>query len=140
LSGPNGIAFSPDERWLYVSNWDVQRKVIMRYPVRDDGSLGVGAVFVDATVSNPGEQAWDGIKVDRNGTVFAAGPGGVWIIAPDGTHLGTIVPPETPANMAWGDADGRTLYMTARTGVYRIRLTTPGIRPWPAPPASSQRP
>ena len=138
LTGPNGIAFSPDERWLYVSNWDVRRKVIMRYPVRDDGSLGTGAVFVDATLSHPGDQAWDGLKVDRNGTLFAAGPGGVWIIAPDGTHLGTIAPPETPANMAWGDADGRTLYMTARTGIYRIRLNTPGIRPWPAAQSSSQ--
>ncbi len=140
LSGPNGIAFSPDQRWLYVSNWDVQRKVIMRYPVLADGTLGAGTVFVDATVSDPGEQAWDGLKVDRSGTLFAAGPGGVWIIAPDGTHLGTISPPETPANMAWGDADGRTLYMTARTGIYRIRLTTPGIRPWPASPAPGARP
>lgn len=140
LAGPNGIAFSPDERWLYVSNWDVNRKVIMRYPVRPDGSLGEGTVFVDATTSHPGEQAWDGVKVDRDGNVYAAGPGGVWIIAPDGTHLGTIAPPETPANLAWGDADGRTLYLTARTGLYRIRLSIPGMRPWPMPSTARSTP
>lgn len=129
LTGPNGLAFSPDERWLYVSNWDVQRKVIMRYPVLANGSLGAGTVFVDATTSHPGEQAWDGLKVDRAGNLYAAGPGGIWVIAPDGTRLGTIAPPETPANLAWGDQDGRTLYMTARTGLYRIRLNIPGVRP-----------
>ncbi len=129
LTGPNGIAFSPDERWLYVSNWDVSRKVIMRYPVHADGSLGTGSVFVDATISHPGEQAWDGVKVDQSGNVYAAGPGGIWIVAPDGTHIGTISPPETPANMAWGDADGRTLYITARSSLFRIRLNIPGIRP-----------
>src|SRR4029079_17441398 len=80
LTGPNGLAFSPDERFLYVDNWDVSRKVIMRYPVRDDGTLGAGTVFVDATRSEPGEQAWDGLKVDRLGNVYAAGPGGVWIL------------------------------------------------------------
>jgi gluconolactonase len=131
LTGPNGLAFSPDERFLYVDNWDVKRKVIMRYPVMSDGSLGAGVVFVDATSSDPGEQAWDGLKVDRDGNVYAAGPGGVWIISPEGKHLGTIKATETPANVAWGDEDGRTLYMTARTGIYRVRLNIPGIRPWP---------
>ncbi len=131
LTGPNGLAFSPDERFLYVDNWDVARKVIMRYPVLADGSLGAGEVFVDVTRSHPGEQAWDGLKVDREGNVYAAGPGGIWIISPSGTHLGTIAPPETPANMAWGDADARTLYMTARTGLYRLHLAIPGIRPAP---------
>lgn len=131
LSGPNGLAFSPDERSLYVDNWDVSRKVIMRYPVHPDGSLGAGTVFLDVTTSEPGEQAWDGLKVDVRGNVYAAGPGGVWILSPEGKHLGTIVAPETPANFAWGDEDGRTLYMTARTSLYRIRLNVPGIRPWP---------
>ncbi len=131
LTGPNGLAFSPDERFLYVSNWDEQRKVIMRYPVYTDGALGDGIVFVDATRSDPGEQAWDGVKVDREGNVYAAGPGGIWIVAPDGTHLGTISAPETPANLAWGDEDARTLYMTARTALYRIRLNVAGVRPWP---------
>jgi gluconolactonase len=131
LTGPNGLAFSPDERFLYVSNWDVARKVIMRYPVLADGSLGAGTVFVDATTSHPGEQAWDGVKVDRDGNVYAAGPGGVWVVSPEGKHLGMIEAPETPANIAWGDDDARTLYMTARTGLYRIRLEIPGIRPGP---------
>jgi gluconolactonase len=131
LTGPNGLAFSPDEKFLYVDDWDVAHKVIMRYPVERDGSLGVGVVFVDATRSHPGEQAWDGLKVDRAGNVYAAGPGGVWIISSGGVHLGTIAAPETPANMAWGDADARTLYLAARTGLYRVRLNIPGIRPAP---------
>ena len=129
LRGPNGLAFSPDERFLYVDNWDVDRKVIMRYPVLSDGSLGKGEVFVDATNSHPGEQAWDGLKVDEQGNVYAAGPEGIWIISPNGKHLGTIKATEVPANFAWGDDDGRTMYITARTGLYRVRLNIPGVRP-----------
>jgi gluconolactonase len=87
-----------------------------------------GAVFFDMT-SEPGEQALDGMKVDQKGNLYVSGPGGVWIISPAGKHLGTIKAPELPANFAWGDDDGRTLYMTARTGLYRIRLNIPGIRP-----------
>jgi gluconolactonase len=129
LTGPNGLAFSPDERFLYVDNWDVNRKIIMRYPVLADGSLGKGEVFVDATKSHPGEQAWDGLKVDEMGNVYAAGPEGIWIVSRDGKHLGTIKAAEVPANFAWGDEDGRTMYITARTGLYRVRLNVPGIRP-----------
>jgi len=128
LLGPNGLAFSPDEKYLYVDNWDVKKKVIMRYEVSPDGSLSNGTVFVDAS-PQPGEQAWDGLKVDQRGNVYGAGPGGVWIISPAGKHLGTIKAPEQPANMAWGDDDGRTLYLAARTSVYRVRLNVPGIRP-----------
>jgi gluconolactonase len=69
------------------------------------------------------------MKVDQRGNVYATGPGGVWIFSPSGKHLGTIKPPEVPANCNWGDADGKTLYMTARTGVYRVRLKIPGVRP-----------
>ena len=90
-----------------------------------DGSLGNGVVFADLT-SVPGDIALDGIKVDREGHVFVAGPGGVWVFAPDGRHLGTISPPEHVANMAWGDADGRTLYLTAATSLYRIHLRIAG--------------
>jgi gluconolactonase len=125
LSGPNGLAFSPDERYLYVTNWDVARKVMMRYEVAADGSLRAGQVFSDMTGA-PGEEALDGMKVDRDGNLFVSGPGGVWVISAEGRHLGTIRAPELPANMAWGDADGRTLYFTARTGVYRMRLSIPG--------------
>ena len=128
LLGPNGLAFSPDEKYLYVDNWDVKKKVIMRYEVRPDGTLANGIVFLDAT-AEPGEQAWDGLKVDQRGNVYAAGPGGVWIISPAGKHLGTIKAPELAANMAWGDEDGRTLYIAARTSVYRVRLKVAGVRP-----------
>lgn len=128
LSGPNGIAFSPDEKYLYVSNWDVKKKVIMRYAVNPDGSLSDGRVFYDVTGA-PGAEALDGLKVDQSGNVYASGPGGLWILSPTGKHLGTIRGPELAANFAWGDADGRTLYLTARTGLYRIRLRIPGIRP-----------
>jgi gluconolactonase len=125
LKGPNGLAFSPDERYLFVGNWDVQKKVVMRYEVRPDGSLAGGKVFFDMTFV-PGEIALDGLKVDRAGNVYVSGPGGVWILSPEGKHLGTISGPELPANFAWGDLDGRTLYLTARTGLYRIRLNLPG--------------
>jgi gluconolactonase len=128
LSGPNGIAFSPDERFLYVGDWDEKKKVVMRYPVRPDGTLGEGQVFFDMT-SAPGEDAIDGIKVDREGNVYVSGPGGLWVLASDGTHLGTIVPPRHPHNFAWGDGDGRTLYLCARSGLYKMRLGIPGVRP-----------
>jgi gluconolactonase len=122
LRGPNGLAFSPDERFLYVDNWDESRKVVMRYPVREDGTLGEGTVFFDMG-SAPEPEALDGLKVDPRGNLFVSGPGGVWILSPDGRHLGTLRLPELPANFAWGDEDGRTLYMTARTGLYRVRLS-----------------
>jgi gluconolactonase len=125
LTGPNGLAFSPDERYLYVGNWDEKKKVVMRYEVKPEGTLGPGEVFYDMT-SVPGEDALDGVKVDREGHVYVSGPGGLWILAPDGALLGTIAGPEHPHNMAWGDADRRTLYLTAQTGLYRIRLRIPG--------------
>ena len=128
LVGPNGLAFSPDERFLYVANWDPARKIIMRYDVAADGSLSNGRVCFDMTGA-PGEEALDGLKVDQQGNLYVSGPGGMWILAPDARHLGTIRGPELAANFAWGDDDGRTLYMTARTGLYRIRLNVPGIRP-----------
>lgn len=128
LSGPNGLAFSPDEKYLYVGNWDEKKKVVMRYEVNADGTLSNGKVFYDMT-NAPGKDAIDGIKVDRQGNVYASGPGGLWILSPAGKHLGTIVGSEHPHNLAWGDEDGKTLYMTAETGLYRIRLNIPGIRP-----------
>jgi gluconolactonase len=130
LTGPNGIAFSPDEKFLYVTNWDEKKKVVMRYPVNADGTLAAGSVFFDMT-SAPGEEALDGMKVDARGHLFVSGPGGVWVISGEGRHLGTLKFPQLPANMAWGDADGRTLYLTARSSLYRLRLDVPGIRPVP---------
>jgi gluconolactonase len=128
LTGPNGLAFTPDEKFLYVDDWDEKKKVVMRYPVNADDTLGDGEVFYDMT-SVPGEIALDGLKVDQRGNVYVSGPGGVWILSPQAKHLGTIRAPELPANFAWGDDDGQTLYMTARTSLYRIRLNEPGIRP-----------
>lgn len=124
---PNGIAFSPDERTLYVANSDAENKVWMAYAVRDDGTLGTGRVFFDVNDQNETGAA-DGLKVDVDGNLFATGPGGVWIFDANGKHLGTIKPDEVPANVAWGD-DGSTLYMTARSGLYRIRLSTSGKIP-----------
>ena len=128
LAGPNGLAFSPDERYLYVANWDEKKKVVMRYRAHPDGTLTSGEIFFDMTAA-PGEDALDGIKVDVRGNLYVSGPGGLWILSPEGKHLGTIVGPEHPHNLAWGDADGRTLYLTAQTGLYRIRLNIPGVRP-----------
>jgi gluconolactonase len=82
-------------------------------------------VFADMTGAR-GDDAIDGVKVDRRGNVYVSGPGGLWVFSPEGTHLGTIVAPEHVHNMAWGDADRRTLYMTARSGLYRMRLNVPG--------------
>lgn len=124
LGRPNGIAFSPDLRTMYVANSDAARKLWMAYDVAQDGSVSNGRVFVDAT-ADPAPGLPDGLKVDTAGNIYATGPGGVWVIAPDGRHLGTIQAPEVAANCAWGD-DGRTLYITAVSGIYRIRLNTTG--------------
>jgi gluconolactonase len=127
LGGPNGIAFSPDEKYLYVGDWDEKHKVVMRYDVAPDGSIANGRVFADLT-PRPGEDAIDGVKVDTRGNVYVSGPGGLWIYSPEGKALGTIEGAEHPHNFAWGDADGRTLYITARSGLYRIRLSVEGSR------------
>jgi gluconolactonase len=128
LKGPNGIAFSPDEKYLYVSNWDPEKKIVMRYDVNADGTLAKGKVFFDMT-SAAGEDALDGIKVDQQGNLYVSGPGGLWILSAEGKHLGTLKGPEHPHNLAWGDDDGKTLYLAAQSGLYRIRLSIPGIRP-----------
>jgi len=125
LSGPNGLAFSPDEKYLYVDNWDEKNKVILRYDVQPGGTLSNKKIFFDAT-NNPGEDAWDGLKVDQQGNVYASGPDGLWILSPEGKHLGTIVGSEHPHNLAWGESDRKTLYLAAQTGLYRIKLTIPG--------------
>jgi gluconolactonase len=127
LTRPNGLGFSPDGSTLYVANSDPDKKMWMSYQVRDDGTLGLGMPFADVTYET--EQGLpDGLKLDNQGNLLATGPGGVWIYSPDGKHLGTIQPTEVPANVAWGD-DGSTLYITARTGLYRIKLSTRGTIP-----------
>jgi gluconolactonase len=128
LSGPNGLAFSPDEKFFYVDNWDDNKKIIMRYEVQPDGSLKNGKLFFDMTSAGT-EDALDGMKVDKAGNLYVSGPGGLWIISPEGRHLGTIIGPKHPHNFAWGDVDGKTLYLCARSGLYRIKLNIEGIRP-----------
>ena len=118
LNRPNGLAFSPDGKILYVNNSDPAKDLVMRYDVAADGTLTNGRVFADLTSKIDGLA--DGMKIDAKGNLYTAGPGGVWVLSPAGTHLGKIEPPETPANCAWGD-DGKTLYMTAVTSVYRVR-------------------
>jgi gluconolactonase len=127
LPRPNGIAFSPDERYLYVSNSGILR-IWMRYPVKPDGTLGPGIVFADAT-SDPRSGGPDGMKVDREGNLYGAGPGGVWIFSPAGTHLATILVPERVSNVTWGGPGGRSLFITASSSVYAIDLEIPGVRP-----------
>ena len=127
LSRPNGLAFSPDEKTLYVANSDPEKKLWMAYDVAANGTLSKGRVFFDVT-SEKEDELPDGLKVDNQGNVYCTGPGGVWVFSPDAKHLGTIKPTEVPANCHWGD-DGKTLYMTARKGLYRVRLGISGIRP-----------
>ena len=127
LPRPNGLAFSPDEQYLYVSNSE-PRMLWMRYRVASDGSLSEAKVFFDAGLY-AGHGAPDGLKVDRRGNLYSAGPGGVWIFSPAGVHLGTIPVPEPVSNVAWGGAANRTLYITASTSLYRITLTEPGAPP-----------
>ena len=110
-----------------MGNWDPERKVVMRYAVDAAGDpVGPGEVLCDLTDAS-GEDAIDGIKVDAAGRLFVCGPGGIWILSPGGERLGLLVLPEAPHNLAWGDDDGRALYVTATTSVYRIRLSPGGI-------------
>jgi gluconolactonase len=130
FTGPNGLAFSPDEKFLYVGDWDDKKKVVFRYPVNAGGTLGKGELFFDMT-SAPGEDAIDGIKVDLAGNIYVSGPGGLWILSQEGKHLGTLHGPEHPHNLAWGGADGRTLYLAAQTSIYRLRLNIAGAGAFP---------
>jgi YD repeat-containing protein len=124
---PNGVALSPDERTLYVD--DTARRHVRAFDVASDGSVSNGRVL--AELKSDREGAPDGMKVDRKGNLYVTGPGGIWIFDPAGKHLGTILTPELPANCGWGDKDLRTLYMTARTGLYKIRLKVAGFITYP---------
>lgn len=126
FQAPNGLAFSPDEKYLYID--DSASKTYWRFDVQPDGSLTDKKLLIDMSSSKDAGVP-DGMKVDQKGNIYGAGPGGIWVLTPDGKHLGTIRPPENPANLAWGDADGKTLYFTAVTGLYRLRVNVPGIRP-----------
>ncbi|MEJ6484195.1 SMP-30/gluconolactonase/LRE family protein [Nostoc punctiforme UO1] len=120
---PNGIAFSPDEAKLYVN--DSEKGHIRVFDVNSNGLLKNGRIF--AQQKYPGKEGVpDGMKVDIKGNVYSTGPGGVWVFSPAGNLLGIIEVPEVPANLAWGDNDYKTLYITARNSLYRIRLKNPG--------------
>ena len=127
--GPNGIAFSPDEKYLYVSNWDIREihhtKDIWRYDVNADGTLSNGKIFYSFNYTT-GDEALDGLKVDVQGNIYCSAPGGVYVISPAAKLLGKIEGPERPANMAWGGSDGKTLYLTAHTGLYKIQTLIGG--------------
>ncbi|MEM9363369.1 MAG: SMP-30/gluconolactonase/LRE family protein [Bacteroidota bacterium] len=131
LGGPNGIAFSPNEEYLYVSNWDIRdvmnSKKLYRFRVRADGSLENPELFYEMDQTDEAE-ALDGVKVDLKGNVFVSAPGGIWILSPNGKLLGKIIGPERPANIAWGD-DGKSLYLAAHTGLYKIRTKIGGKMP-----------
>ncbi len=119
---PNGLAFSPDESVLYVD--DSPRRHVRVFDVETDGQLTNSRIFADMDHPQPGSP--DGMKIDEEGHLFVTGATGIWVFEPDGTHLGVIVTPERPANCAWGDADRQSLYITARTSLYRIRVKIPG--------------
>jgi gluconolactonase len=121
---PNGLAFSPDESILYVN--DTMQRNIRAYDVKSDGGIGNKRILIEMAGEKPG--APDGMKVDTAGNIYCTGPGGIWVISPEGSHLGTLSFPEMPANLCWGDTDRRTLYVTARTSIYRLKLLATGIR------------
>lgn len=127
LTQPNGLAFSPDGKELYVD--DSEQRNIRVYEFHPDGTLAGGRVFGEEP-GGKGDGVPDGIKLDWNGNLYVTGPGGIWVWDPQGHHLGTILLPEQPANLAWGDADLGTLYITATTSVYKLRTRTQGFVPY----------
>jgi gluconolactonase len=126
LTQPNGLAFSPDGKHFYVD--DSEQRNIREYDVTADGALVNGRIFGDER-GGPHEGVPDGIKVDERGNLYITGPLGIWVWDAQGHHLGTIVMPEQPANLTWGDKDFRTLYITATKSVYRLRTKVRGFVP-----------
>jgi len=123
---PNGLAFSPDEKKLYVS--DSEKGYIRIFHVKSDGKLTNGRVF--AQLQAPADKGVpDGMKVDVQGNVYCSGPAGIWVFSPNGQLLGKIIVPEVVTNLAWGDKDYKSLYITATQSLYRIRLNVRGVQP-----------
>jgi len=127
LSQPNGLAFSPDGKKFYVD--DSEQRNIRVYDFRADGTITNGRIFGEEP-GKKGDGVPDGMKVDRSGNIYVTGPGGIWVWDSQGEHLGTILLPEQPANLAWGDADWSTLYITATTSVYRLKTKAQGFVPY----------
>jgi gluconolactonase len=120
----NGLAFSPDEKYLYLNG--SADNYVNRYEVNPDGTIANGTLFFDMRQDKrPGVA--DGMRVDSAGNVYETGPGGVWIVSPEGKHIGTITAPQRPINIGFGDEDMKTLYMASHTAVYKIRLKVPGL-------------
>jgi gluconolactonase len=125
MPATNGLAFSPDEKYLYVNG--SRDNYVNRYEVLADGALANGKLFIDLAKDATERGITDGMRVDTKGNIYVTGPGGVWIISPEGKHLGTIRAPEQSTNIGFGDADRKSLYIAARTSIYKIRVITPGI-------------
>ena len=130
LNAPNGLAFSPDEKTLYVAQSDPEKAIWMAYPVNADGSIGAGRVFADVTADAKAKLPGlpDGMKIDVAGNLWATAPGGIHIYTPTGELLGTIKTTVPTANLAWGD-DGSTLYLTSNTAVWKVKTKTKGKIP-----------
>jgi gluconolactonase len=124
---PNGLAFSPDERVLYVANTR-PGQYILAYDVRPDGIVSNGRRFAEMPSETTTNGVPDGMKVDSAGRVYCTGPGGGWVFDPAGALIGIIRLPEYPANCAWGGPDNQTMFFTANTSIYRLRMQTPGTR------------
>ncbi|MDO8586636.1 MAG: SMP-30/gluconolactonase/LRE family protein [Armatimonadota bacterium] len=123
MDRPNGLAFSPDEKVLYVAD-SSKKRLIMAFDVKADGTLTNGRLFAELKSDKPGSP--DGMKVDKKGNIYSTGPGGIWIFTPCGVHVGTVEIPEMTSNCGWGDADCKSLYVTAQKSVYRIRCRVGG--------------
>lgn len=122
---PGGVALSPDEKHLYVTD----NPRVMKFDILPDHTIGNGRVFLDMSAQKPLTNFPDGVKVDGKGNVYVTGPGGVWILSPQGKHLGTLIESNRPANLAFGGDDGKTLFITSRPGLYRIALKVSGPLP-----------
>src|ERR1700722_328090 len=127
LTEPNGLAFSPDGKKLYVD--DSSQRNIRVYDFQPDGTLRNGRIFGEERGGKE-EGVPDGMKLDLAGNLYVTGPGGIWVWDPNGHHLGTILLPEQPANLAWGDSDMKTLYITATTSLYKLKTSAPGFVPY----------
>ena len=127
LTEPNGLAFSPDGKRLYVD--DSAQKNIRVYDFQQDGTVRNGRIFGEESGAK-GEGVPDGMRLDLAGNIYVTGPGGIWIWDSDGHHLGTILLPEQPANLAWGDSDSKTLYITATTSLYKLKTNATGFVPY----------
>jgi len=127
LTQPNGLAFSPDGKYLYID--DSEKKNIRVYQFHPDGTISNGRIFGSEAVEGDGGVP-DGIRVDKKGNLFVVGPKGIWIWSPAGVHLGTIELPEQPANLSWGGRDNADLYITATKSVYKISTLTRGYVPY----------